>query len=77
MPSRSGSVAALVGLVMLAVPASALPQRMVMTRICSEGGVRMMALPVPGEKPARDECMKACHATCEGRKRAGKRPGAL
>lgn len=75
MPSRPGTIAGFVGLAMLAVPASALPRHMVMTRICSEGGVRMMALPAPGEEPARDECMKACHATCEGRKRAGKRPG--
>ncbi|MBY8822090.1 hypothetical protein [Sphingomonas colocasiae] len=74
MPSRPGAIAGFAGLAMLAVPASALPH-MVMTRICSEGGVRMMAVPAPGEKPVRDECMKACHATCEGRKRAGKRPG--
>lgn len=75
MPSRPGSIAAFAGIAMLAAPASALPQRLVMTRICGEGGVRLMALPMRDEQPARDDCVKACHALCEGRKKAGKRLG--
>ena len=70
MPSRIGSIAGLIGLALLAGPA---PARMTMASLCTEGGVRMVLLPVEGDAPLPEDCVKACDALCEGRKKPGKR----
>ena len=73
MRSRRAALPALAGLVMLATPAGALPPRMRMASLCTGGGLVRMALLVDEEMPDPDDCMKACHAMCEGRKKPGRR----
>ena len=73
MRSRRAALPALAGLVMLATPAGALPPRMRMASLCTGAGVVNVALPAGEEMPDPDDCMKACHAMCEGRKKPDRR----
>lgn len=70
MPSRAGSIAALIGLLTLAAP---VPARVTMASLCTGGGVKRVMIPARDDDPQPDDCVKACHALCEGRKKPGKR----
>ncbi len=61
---------ALGALLMLATPASALPQAMQLVSLCTGDGIRTIALPADGEgeRPPKADCGKACHIGCDRKK---------
>ncbi|SNT00595.1 hypothetical protein SAMN06295912_1309 [Sphingomonas laterariae] len=70
MRSRRGLILATAALTMLVAPAGARPQAGPMVSICSQAGIRWIALPAGGEddrSPAAD-CDKACHFGCPRKK---------
>ena len=73
MPSRRAALSVAAALEIMATPVGALPAGTHMVSLCTGTGVIRLALPDDNEMPEPDDCMKACHALCAGRRGEGKR----
>ena len=78
MPYSHAAYAALAAMAFAAIPAEALPPRLLVVSLCTAEGVRNVAVPDQGndkDAPRRGkDCTLACHAVTDRRK--GAREGA-